>query len=63
MSTAMPSITPPLLYTIKEAAAMLKWSESTLRRRIRSGEIRPFRSGRLVRISHDSLMLLIGRTS
>lgn len=49
-------------YTIEEAARILKVSEDTLRRKIKSGEIEVFRVGRLIRIRKDVLDKLMGRS-
>lgn len=46
---------PDKLYTVKEAAAYLNVHEMTMYFRLRSGEIRGVRTGRLWRIPESSL--------
>lgn len=59
MTPPAPNTARLTVHTIKEAAHLLRWSESTLRRRIRAGEVKVFQSGRVVRITHESLLSLI----
>lgn len=59
MTPPDPNFAGLIVHTIKEAAQILRWSESTLRRRIRAGEVKVFQSGRVVRITHESLLLLV----
>ena len=42
-------------YTYQEAAQLLRCSESTIRNRVRSGEIIPLRNGRLVLFTLECL--------
>ncbi|MDQ7839149.1 MAG: helix-turn-helix domain-containing protein [Thermodesulfobacteriota bacterium] len=46
------------IYTIEEAAQILKVSQTTIRRKIRSGELRSNRLGRLHRIRGEELFKL-----
>lgn len=45
-----------LAYTVRNAAALLDVSESTLREAINKQKLRAFRVGRGIRIAHDDLM-------
>ena len=42
-------------YTYQEAAQLLRCSESTIRNRVKSGEIQPLRNGRLVLFTMECL--------
>jgi len=42
-------------YTYQEAAKLMRCSESTIRNRVRSGEIIPLRNGRLVLFTLECL--------
>lgn len=46
---------PPLLHTLAQACQELHVSDPTLRELVRSGQIRPVRIGRAVRIAHAEL--------
>ena len=45
----------PLYYTYREAAQLLRCSEKTLYNRIRSGDIKPLRNGKLVLFTKECL--------
>lgn len=52
-------MTTPLVYTIPEAAEMLKVSERTMQMVVSRGEIPTVRLGRCVRIPHHELVAFI----
>lgn len=51
----------PLLVTYADAALMLSWSPSTLKRRVRGGLLEPVRSGRTVRLRIADIENLISQ--
>lgn len=50
------------LYTTEQAAELLQCSLSTIRRRIKSGELKALKSGKLLRIPESSLQELLKPT-
>jgi excisionase family DNA binding protein len=55
------TIAPPQFYSIDEVANFLGVSPRTLRRWIKSGELRAHQFGRPVRILHDDLEAFVAR--
>lgn len=51
------------LYTTEQAAELLQCSLSTIRRRIKSGELKALKSGKLLRIPESSLQELLKPTT
>ena len=51
----------PKYYTYPEAAQLLRCSEKTLYNRVRSGEIKPLRNGRLVLFTNECLERFLKR--
>lgn len=47
------------MVTYRDAAGLLAWSESTLRRRVREGLLEPVRAGRTVRLRRTDIDRLI----
>lgn len=53
------SLMPPRLYTVKEAAGLLKVSQRTVRRRLEDGTLRLVRVGENIRVDLSHLMLTV----
>ena len=51
------------LYSTEQAAELLQCSLSTIRRRIKSGELKALKSGKLLRIPESSLQELLKPTT
>ena len=51
------------LYTVQQAADMLQCSVSTIRRRIKSGELRAIKSGQILRIPESAIEAMMQPTT
>ena len=51
------------LYTVQQAADILQCSLSTIRRRIKSGELRAIKSGQILRIPESSINAMMQPTT
>jgi excisionase family DNA binding protein len=51
------------LYTVQQAAGILQCSLSTIRRRIKSGELKAIKSGQILRIPESSIKAMMQPTT
>ena len=49
-------------YTTEQAAEILQCSMSTIRRRLKSGELKALKSGKIIRIPESSIKAMMKRT-
>lgn len=55
----IPTVTPRLVYTVREAAEELRLGYSTVRERIATGELRSFKDGSRRLIAGDDLLAYV----